>query len=232
MDIEVYCDESGIEALTRKDAHRYIAIGGIWIAADKRVALKAGLSAIKEKYNIKGEFKWNKLSPAYYDFYKELVDFFFNSYFIRFRVILIEAQKTSEFKFHNSDIELEFYKFYYQLLHHWILDFNNYNVFLDLKVNRNKERLKDLHKVLSNANLSSAINQVQGLPSEQSLGIQLADLLTGMVAAKFNGENTSKAKLDLISHVERTYLKGKSIAHTPKSEEKMNVFVINLQGGW
>lgn len=232
MDIEVYCDESGIEALSRKDAHRFIAIGSIWIAAEKRDALKAGLSAIKEKYNIMGEFKWNKLSPAYYDFYKEIVDFFINSNFIRFRVILIEAQKTSEFKFHNSDIELEFYKFYYQLLHHWILDFNNYNIFLDLKVNRNKERLKDLHKVLINANLSSSINQVQGLPSEQSLGIQLADLLTGMVAAKFNGENTSKAKLDLISHVESTYFKGKSIAHTPKWEEKLNVFVINLQGGW
>ncbi|MEI7422598.1 MAG: DUF3800 domain-containing protein [Prolixibacteraceae bacterium] len=232
MDIEVYCDESGIEALTRKDAHKYIAIGGIWITADKRDALKTGLSVIKEKYNIKGEFKWNKLSPAYFNFYKEIVDYFLNSNFIRFRVILIEAQKTSEFKFHNSDIELEFYKFYYQLLHHWILDFNNYSIFLDLKVNRNKKRLRDLHKVLINANLSSSINQVQGLPSEQSLGIQLADLFTGMVAAKFNGENTSKAKLDLISHVERTYFKGKSIAHTPKCEEKINVFVINLRGGW
>jgi hypothetical protein len=232
MDIEVYCDESGIEALTNKDAHKYIAIGGIWIAANKRVALKNGLSAIKARHKIRGEFKWNKLSPAYFDFYKELVDFFFNSYFIRFRVILIEAKKTNEYTFHNSDIELEFYKFYYQLIHHWILDFNDYNVFLDLKVNRNKERLKDLHKVLSNANLSSAINQVQGLPSEQSLGIQLADLLTGMVAAKFNGEITSKAKLDLISYVENTYLKGKPIAHTPKWEEKLNVFVINLQGGW
>jgi hypothetical protein len=31
MDIEVYCDESGLEALTRKDAHRYIAIGDCWI---------------------------------------------------------------------------------------------------------------------------------------------------------------------------------------------------------
>ncbi len=232
MEIEVYCDESGIEALTNKDAHRFIAIGGIWIEADKRTDLKIGLLAIKEKYNVKGEFKWNKLSPAYFDFYKDLVDFFFRSSFIRFRVILIEAKRTSEFIFHNSDIELEFYKFYYQLLHHWILDFNDYNIFLDLKVNRNKERLKDLHKVLCNANLSSAIKQVQGLPSEQSLGIQLADLLTGMVAAKYNKENTSKAKLDLISHVEKTYLKGRPISHTHKWEEKMNVFVINLRGGW
>jgi len=43
MDIEVYCDESGIEALTNKLAHKYIAIGGIWITADQREALKSGL---------------------------------------------------------------------------------------------------------------------------------------------------------------------------------------------
>ena len=232
MDFEVYCDESCLEALTKKDEHLYTAIGGIWIYDDKRDDLKSGLNAIKDKYSIKGEIKWNKVSPAYYDFYKEVIDFFFKSTFIHFRVILIEASKTSEFKFHKSDVELEFYKFYYQLIHHWILDFNNYNVFLDLKVNRNKGRLKELCKVLNNANLSSSITQVQGLPSEQSLGIQLADLLTGLVAAKFNKEISSKAKLGLIEHIEKTYLKGKSISHSPKSEEKFNIFKINLQGGW
>jgi hypothetical protein len=232
MDIEVYCDESGLEALSNKTAHLYTAIGGIWVEADRRKDLKMGLASIKAKYKIQGEFKWNKLSPSYYNFYKELIDFFFQSDFIRFRVILIDAQKTSQFKFHNSDIELEFYKFYYQLLHHWIFDFNNYNVFVDLKVNRNKGRLNELCKILNNSNLFSDIQQVQGLPSHQSLGIQLADLLTGMVAAKFNKEITSKAKLDIIQYVEQTYQKGKEITHTPKWEEKLNVFVINLQGGW
>jgi hypothetical protein len=53
-----------------------------------------------------------------------------------------------------------------------------------------------------------------------------------MVAAKFNKEITSKAKLDIIQYVEQTYLKGSEITHTPKWEEKLNVFVINLQGGW
>ncbi len=232
MDIEVYCDESGLEALSNIAAHRYTAIGGIWVEADRRIDLKDGLNAIKQRHKIFGEFKWNKLSPVFYDFYKELIDFFFQSDFIRFRVILIEARKTSHYKFHKSDVELEFYKFYYQLIHHWIFDYNNYNVFVDLKVNRNKGRLNELCKILNNANLFSDIKQVQGLPSHQSLGIQLADLLTGLVAAKFNNEITSKAKVDIIQYVEQTYLNGKEIKHTPKWEEKLNVFVINLQGGW
>jgi hypothetical protein len=231
MDFEVYCDESGLEALTNKKAHLYTAIGGIWINASDRNRLKNDLSAVKSKHKINGEFKWNKVSPAYELFYKEVIDYFFASDYIRFRVILIEADKTDDIRFHKGDKELEFYKFYYQLLHHWIFDFNSYNIFVDLKKNRNKGRLNELCKILNNANLSSVIHQVQGLPSEQSLGIQLADLLTGLVAAKFNKEVTGTAKTNLIQHVERFHLK-KEIAHTPKCEEKMNVFVINLSGGW
>lgn len=231
MDFEVYCDESGLEALTRKDAHLFTGIGGIWIPAEHRATLKQGITSIKEKYNIKGELKWQKFSPAYYELYKEIIDFFFLSGYIRFRVVLIEAAKIDHIKFNNEDAELGFYKFYYQLLHHWIFDFNKYDIFLDLKINRNKGRLKELKKVLDNANLTSDIKQVQGLPSEQSLGIQLADILTGLVVARFNNELTSKSKLSLIQYIEDKYL-GKPIAATPKWEEKLNVFRMNLKGGW
>jgi hypothetical protein len=231
MNFEVYCDESGLEALTRKDAHLFVAIGGIWIPAEHRKTLKEGIGSIKDKHNIKGELKWQKFSPAYYELYKDIIDFFFLSGYIRFRVVLIEAGKVDNFKFNNEDAELGFYKFYYQLLHHWIYDFNNYDIFLDLKLNRNTGRLKDLKRVLDNSNLTSDINQVQGLPSEQSLGIQLADVLTGMVSAKFNTEITSLAKLNLIHYVEDKYL-GKPITATPKWEEKFNVFRMNLKGGW
>ncbi len=231
MDFEIYCDESGLEALTRKDAHLYTAIGGIWIPSENRTNLKEGILAIKAKHGIKGELKWQKFSPAYYQLYKELIDFFFASEYIRFRVVLIEAEKVNNIIFNSEDAELGFYKFYYQLLHHWIFDFNAYDIFLDLKVNRNKGRLLELKKVLDNSNLTSDIKQVQGLPSEQSLGIQLADVLTGMVAAKFNNEIKSSAKLGLISYIEDTYLK-KTIAPTSKWDEKLNIFKINLKGGW
>lgn len=231
MDFEIYCDESGIEALTQKDAHKYISIGGIWIPTENRKELKEGLQLIKEKHGVFGELKWQKISPKYFELYKEVIDFFFKSTYIRFRVILIDSQKIENDYFNNDDAELGFYKFYYQLLHHWILDNNTYNVFLDLKVNRNKGRLNELKRVLNNSNITSAINQVQGLPSEQSLGIQLADVLTGMVSSKFNGEITSKAKISLIEHFESNCIR-RPIAPSPKCEERFNVFRINLQGGW
>lgn len=232
MDFEVYCDESGWEALTNKEAHLFTAIGSIWIPTEFRSTLKQGINGIKAKYGIRGELKWQKCSSAYFALYKEIIDFFFQSQFIRFRVILIESGKVDNYKFNNQDAELGFYKFYYQLLHHWIFDFNNYNIYLDFKVNRNKGRLNELRRILDLSNLTSDITQVQGLPSEQSVGIQLADILTGLVASKFNAElSSSSAKIDLISYVEEVYLK-KPIAATPKWEEKLNVFKINLQGGW
>lgn len=231
MEFEIYADESGLEALTNKTAHTYCAIGGIWIPAENRLQLKNDLKAIKAKHNIKGELKWQKLSPAYFNLYKEVIDYFFTTPFIRFRVILVEANLVDNVKFNNTDAELGFYKFYYQLLHHWIFDFNTYNIFLDHKVNRDKGRFKTLESVLDNANLTSDIIQVQGLPSNQQLGIQLADVLAGLVASKMNGGVSSKAKLDLIQYVEEQYLK-KEIKPTSKWEEKFNVFKINLKGGW
>lgn len=230
MNFEVYCDESGLEALTRKDAHKYIAIGGVWMPADYRAEFKKNMNDIKDRFNIKGELKWNKVSPAYFGLYEEVVKYFFKTNELRFRVILVESEKVNNVKFNDRDAELSFYKFYYQLLHHWIYDFNEYNIFLDLKENRNKGRLKELERCLDNTNLTSDIYQVQGLPSDQSLGIQLADILTGLVNAKFNNEITSEAKKGLIGLVE--YFLGKEIVPSPKGEEKFNVFKINLQGGW
>lgn len=231
MEFEIYCDESCFEALTKKDAHPFVGIGGIWLPANKRTEIKESLSGILKKYKINQEFKWNKVSPYYLNFYKEIIDYFFSADYVRFRVIIIESVKVDNIQFNKSDNELSFYKFYYQLIHHWILDFNHYNIFLDYKLNRNKGRLNELERVLQNANLTSKIGFVQGVPSHESLGIQLADLLTGVVTAKFNGNNTSKAKIGLIKYIEDTYLR-KPISPTNKAEEKLNVFGINLQGGW
>lgn len=231
MDFEVYCDESGLEALKHKEAHKYLGIGGIWIPKEYRTTLKVELKKIQSKHNVKGEWKWKKVSPAYFELYKDIIDYFFSANYIRFRVILIEANKVNNYHFHNNDAELSFYKFYYQLIKHWIFDFNEYYIFADLKENRNKGRLNELHKVLDNSNLLSGVKQVQGLPSQESLGIQLADILTGLVVSKFNNEHTGDAKKNLIKHVEETHLK-KAIAPTAKWEEKFNIFKINLQGGW
>lgn len=230
MNFEIYCDESGLESLANKDAHLFSGIGGIWFPSSYRETFKREMNTIKTKYNVRGELKWQKLSPSFMDLYKEVIDYFFRSN-LRFRIIIIESNKVDNIVFNNDDAELGFYKFYYQLLHHWIYDFNEYDIFIDLKTNRVNGRLNTLKNVLERSNLSTRINQVQALPSQESVGIQLADILTGLVVAKFNQELTSVAKLSIIEYVENTFI-GNRIKPTPKWEEKFNVFKIDLKGGW
>jgi hypothetical protein len=133
-------------------------------------------------------------------------------------------------RFHQDDGELSFYKFYYQLLHHWILDYNEYAIFIDHKINKDHNRITKLSEVLNNANLFSSIINVQAIHSQESLGIQLADFLTGCINGKFNDRLNSNAKLNILREIEQhLHL---PIRQTNKAEEKFNIFRINLQGGW
>ena len=133
---------------------------------------------------------------------------------------------------HNGDAELGFYKFYYQVLHHWILDQNEYTVFCDLKRNRDRTRLQTLQRVLNNANRTSVIKDVQSLPSPEVVLLQLCDVLLGAVSARINGRTDLGAtKEGVIANLERR-LNRPRLGPTQKSEEKFNIFKIRLGGGW
>lgn len=225
---DVYCDESGLEAITNKDAHKWAGIGSIWMPQGNRIKFKSDISIIKAKHGITGELKWSKVSPAHFELYKEIIEYFFNNREIGFRIILIEASKLDNVMFHNSDNELCFYKFYYQLLLHWLFDNLSYSIYVDYKVNRDKGRLQNMKSFLLKKKPLSNINVLQSLKSDESLGIQLADILTGLVVSKFNNEITGSAKLGLIDFVENDNLHHE-IKHTSSNNLKFNVFKINLK---
>jgi Protein of unknown function (DUF3800) len=233
MKFEVYCDESLPDLFTsQKPRAKYLMIGALWLPADLREEAKAKIARLRERHNVHGEMKWRKISPSRADFYAEVIDLFFAyGLDMRFRCIAVDHKKTNLDHFHDGDSELGFYKFYYQLLHHWILDFNEYTIFCDLKSNRSPTRLAELRKVLSNANLSSDIANVQPLPSGQLVLMQVCDILLGAASSRLNFETpSSPAKLKIVERVERSL--GHRIKSTWKSEEKFNVFKIDLKGGW
>lgn len=230
MDIEVFCDESSQEVLADKSANKFLVLGSLWMPAEYREEFKSAIRAIKDEHHYHNEIKWNKVAPSSQAFYQKLVGYFFSTDNLRFRGILVEAEKVDMVRFNHADNELGFYKFYYQLLHHWVLDYNNYSFFLDHKINKDKTRLKELKRVLASANLFANIENVQALPSHESVGIQLADFFMGALNGKMNGKVTSEAKKGLIAEIEHGL--GRPIQPTPKAEEKFNVFKINLQGGW
>ena len=72
---------------------------------------------------------------------------------------------------------------------------------------------------------------VQATRSEESVLIQMADVLVGAASARLNGSLvTGSAKHQLVEYIESKL--ERSIAATVKGESKFNVFVIDPQGGW
>lgn len=234
MKFEVYCDETQPDLFTSKNpAARYLMIGSLWLPSDLREDAKEKVSRLRERHGVWGEAKWTKVSPAKKDFYLEMVDLFMSyGMDMRFRCIAVDRTQVN-MALHNNDGELGFYKFYYQLLHHWILDFNEYNIFCDLKTNRDRSRLKVLKRCLEYANRSAAISSVQSLPSPEVALLQLCDVLLGAASSRLNQTlRDGSAKSSLVSMLEtRLDLRG-PLSPTGAGEKKFNIFKINLGGGW
>ncbi|MBW1926032.1 MAG: DUF3800 domain-containing protein [Deltaproteobacteria bacterium] len=233
MRFEVYCDESMPDLFTtKKPAGCYLMIGSLWLPGSLRARIKDDIQDLRKKHNTWGEIKWSKVSPSRLSFYLELLDMFFSySLELRFRCIAVDRTQIN-MKFHDNDSELGFYKFYYQLLHHWIFDFNEYRIFCDIKTNRDPERLKVLKRCLQNANLSSTIKDIQSLPSGQVVLIQLCDLLLGAAGSRMNKTlRDGSAKSELVHYLEKKLGVG-TLAPTPRGTEKFNIFKIQLNGGW
>jgi hypothetical protein len=142
MKFDVYCDESRPDLFTsQKPQARYVVIGSLWMQTDDRERFKLEIHELRNRYRQGGEFKWQKASLSRIHFYRELVEWFFvKGDSVRFRCIAVDRAKVDLVRYHENDQELGFYKFYYQMLHHWIMDFNEYVVFCDAKKNREPSR--------------------------------------------------------------------------------------------
>lgn len=233
MKFEVYCDEALPDLFTsRRPRSRYLMIGSLWLPAEMREEVKARIATLRVRHAVFGEMKWTKISPSRQQFYEELVDVFMSfGMDMRFRCIAVDREQVN-LSLHQNDGELGFYKFYYQLLHHWILDFNEYRFFCDLKTNRNRERLQDLRRCLYYSNLSATITDIQSLPSAELVLLQLCDVLLGVASSRINETlGVGTAKEAVVRRLEER-LNRRQIIPTSRTEEKFNVFKIRLSGGW
>jgi hypothetical protein len=238
MKFDIYCDESHPDVFWSKaeTRARFLLIGGLWLPTEERAGLKEQIRQLKEQHGFHHEIKWHKVHDGKMDFYRSLIDLFLQSE-LRFRCIAVEGDKVDMVRFHQSDQELGFYKFYYQMVKHWLDDFNDYRIFCDEKTNRSGDRLATLRKTLDCANLTSSVLAVQALPSKEVVLIQLADFLLGMASSRLNETVAPGSCKDIIiQHLEQGLkqqgFRTDRLSPTWKSERKFNIFKINLQGGW
>lgn len=237
MKYDIYCDESRQDLLVNKEMisenNKYACIGGILVSRSKRNELKNKIKKLKEKHSVFGELKWGTVSENKIEFYKEIIDLFFEfEEEVLFRTVVINSVDVDNKMFNNNDAELGYYKFYYQLIYHWIELTGDsqsiYYIYTDFKTNKVNNRLEVMRGLLNMVCISS-IKLIQAINSKESEILQMQNILMGAVGYKYNfGKyGKSKAKMEIVRHIE-SYL-GHSIRETKKNEKKFNVFNIRLK---
>lgn len=227
--IEIYCDESRPDLLfsQSKGKYRYTIIGGIWLPSGMRQEVKMKIQKLKRIHKFNREIKWNDVAPSTQPFFEKLIDLFFlQGNELGFRCISVDSYKFDSKRFHGSDSELGFYKFYYQLIKNSISSRSNYRIFLDYKINRLPSRVKVLEKILQNVCPEVKSITLQALPSVDVVLIQLADVLIGATGYKLHNLTSSNAKLAIVKLIEKHL--GRQIQPTGPREKKFNVFQIRL----
>lgn len=232
MKFEVYCDETRQDLFwSRRPNGQYLMIGSLWIPADSREMAKDRISDLRSKHNVFGEIKWKKVSPSKQDFYSDLIDMFMSfGLDMRFRCIAVDRTKFRLESFDGDD-KLGFYKFYYEALHHWILDRNQYRIFCDYKLSRDRTSISTLKTMLEQANRTSTIEAVQSLPSQEVVLLQLCDVLLGAVSARMNEADLLGRGKSVVEHLERR-LNRERLGPTTATERKFNVLRVRQNGGW
>jgi len=223
----IYCDESCHELTPR---HAFMAIGGLKVPRAEKASLSRKLRALMRSCKLHSECKWSKVSNKRVEDYKKIVDFFFEHHEISFRAIIIEQAKVQFEKYHGKDSELAFYKFYYEMLEKWLQPGNEYLILLDYKNNRGADRYMDLKKCLQNyLGEKARIRDLTIIDSKVTPLAQLCDILTGSIAAAYNGFHQHTAKEQLANYI--ASLAGLSTLRTstPLSVRKFNIFKMDLR---
>lgn len=213
------------------DGFSAMCIGCIKVPENMQEKYKADIKNIKLKHGIKREFKWNTVSMAQYDLYKELIDYFFASE-MEFRCVLVTYKdRLDHTSFNNGSHDNFYYKMIYYALYNPYKDYSQENdcrVFLDIKDTRGREKLDKIQQVFDNKfHGHSPFTYFQHIRSHESQFIQLTDLLIGAVCYKARGmeakSNASEAKIKLIEYLEQKsgYVLNEG---TEPSESKFNIF--------
>lgn len=239
--INIYCDES---CHLLNDGNKIMAVGAVWCPTIRKKEIFERIKEIKLKHGLKPKFnknnqfhkpafevKWTKVSKTKIEFYKELIDFFFDDDDLHFRILIVPDKTQLN---HNSNEQTHdqfYYKMYFNMLKVILNPINGHNIFIDIKDTKSAEKVRNLHDVLSNNHYDYSkqiIKKIQQIRSHEVELIQLADLLIGAVAYVHRNLSESKAKLELIEKIKHRS-KYSLLKSTLTQEPKFNIFIWNPQ---
>lgn len=221
----IYCDES---CHLQNDGISVMVFGALWLPKNKKNEIFQRLKEIRIKYNLpsKFEIKWHKVSIGKIDFYRELIDYFFDDDDLHFRVLIVPDKSKLDHERFNQDHDDFYYKMYFDLLKVIMDPESSYEIYLDKKDTRGWEKVKKLESVLRINHYDysrEVIKKVQQADSLELITMQLVDLITGAVSYNSRSLNTNQAKLELVKRIkERSHYSLNS--STLLKESKFNIF--------
>ena len=218
----IYCDES---CHLENDHKNYMVLGSVSSAYNQVRRHTERINNLKDKHKFNAEIKWSKVSNSKLQFYKELIDYFFDTD-IRFRAVVVNKKKINNEAF-GQDYDTFYYKMYYSLLNHNKNSQYTYNVYLDIKDDLSAYKVERLKEILNTE--YGVFRNVQNIRSHESTLMQLADFIMGAVSYHLNEENKNvTAKTQIIDRIKMH--SDQTLSGTSKwKESKLNLFFIELR---
>lgn len=224
-EFSVYCDES---CHLPNDQCKAMVLGALWMPNEEIKRISKQIRLIKNEHGLPSQFeiKWVKVSPARLDFYKDLINYFFEEPFLNFRALIVPDKNLLDHERFQQTHDDWYYKMYYTLLTQLISPRNKYHIYLDYKDTQGGIKVRKLQSVLCNSILdfnAEIIQRVQLIRSDESEQIQLTDLLIGLLSYHSRNLTSSSAKLELVDIFKKR--SGYSLTRsTLLREEKTNLF--------
>lgn len=225
MEYNIYCDES---CHLENDRQKAMVLGAVSCPSDKTQTAFKQIRSLKtlHKLNTAFEIKWTKVSPAKEKFYRDVIEYFFDEDFLSFRALIIPDKNILDHKKFNHDHDTWYYKMYFNMLKVMISPQDTYNIYVDIKDTRGKDKIVKLHEVLSNEHYDfdkNIIQKIQLVHSHEIELLQLADLLIGALSYVNRDLDTSSAKTNLVHLLKRKT--GYTLTkNTLYKEKKFNLF--------
>jgi hypothetical protein len=235
--VNIYCDES---CHLEHDNQKAMALGAVYCPESKKKEIFERLLELKKKHNLIPsvnnkpktnrpyfELKWSKVSWTKINYYKDVIDYFFDDDDLRFRVLVVPDKSELDYASYNHTHDTFYYKMYFSMLKTILNPEKGHHIYIDIKDTRSSEKVHKLEQVLRSDRYDYAkeiIKKVQQVKSHEVELLQLTDLLTGAISYANRGLSGSKAKTALIEHI-RHRSKYSLTKSTLIRSEKLNIFI-------
>lgn len=221
---KIYCDES---SHLEHDGSNVMVIGAIRCPADELVSFIKSIKELRRTHNYHAELKWTKLHSKQFDFYRNIIDLFFDLPQIKFKATVVQEKDRLN---HDDFAHKTHSEFYYRVMYYTLRDFIEpkqiTRVYLDYMDTQGATRAKKLADVINNKLYGQADLDFFIIRSHESQVIQLCDLLIGAIAYKNRTdiEKTSIIKNKVVEYIEAKLCRALTEGTAPW-EEKFNLFM-------